>query len=514
MAADEPERNDPPPLPGELVTPIDEEFSTLKDYKGGASPLLQEYERLRDHTNAQKRGYDLQGLVGRILGGYHFKVETKPRAASPRQVDLFAKRGDTIYLIETKWRKDKANINDVDSLYTRLEAVPPNVTGFLVSHAGFTPQVIDRVRERSSRPVVLLTGSELEQALRWDADFLGLLQRKANALLVHREVLVDVEVRRSRPRPIGQINPSDLPPSDRLFVLPDGTRSKWLQCGGSFDRFTFVLELQDIDWVPGDGLGVTLDVRLPVQEQREFLDLLHQMARMGWVTPKGCWSIQQATAVWHGFGADALIEALQGWKRRYDGLETHHTEELCYSDECEDGFYTLVAQFSADKRRVAWQVELSFQLRGIPLDTGPYRELCAHFGLSDPVYFRPRSERSRAWGRPPRASKRPVVKPLAYVVALETLVLGDDDEWVTGIVAANPFFASKSPSGQLQKQNWVPAMVGGSEYLVCALRSWHVMGNPKSVYELLDFESAWTSDALVVRALADWQDQPTLGSRP
>ena len=277
------------------------------------------------------------------------------------------------------------------------------------------------------------------------------------------------------------------------------------------DRVAFVLvqrggEQQDIDWVAGDGLGVTLDVQLPVQEQREFFDLLHQMARMGWVTPKGCWSIQQATAVWHGFGADALIPVLRGWERRYDGLETHHTEELCYSDECEDGFYTLVAQFSADKRRIVWRVELSFQLRGIPLDTGPYRELCAHFGLSDPVYFRPRSERSRTWGRPPRTSELPVVKPLAYVVALETLVPGDDDEWAAGIVVANPFFDTKSRSGRLQE--WVPATVGGSQYLVCALRSWHVLENPKSVYELRDFESAWTSDALVVRALADWQSEP------
>jgi hypothetical protein len=137
------------------------------------SPLLREYERLRDHTNPQRRGYDLQALIGRILGGYHFKVESKARAASPRQVDLFATRGDSIYLIETKWRKDKANIDDIASLYDRLAAVPAKVTGLLVSHAGFTQDVLDRVRENSSRPVVLVSGIELEQTLEWDGDFLG-----------------------------------------------------------------------------------------------------------------------------------------------------------------------------------------------------------------------------------------------------------------------------------------------------------------------------------------------------
>ena len=472
-----------------------------------SSPLHREYEQLRDSTNPQRRGYDLQGLVGRILGSYHFTVATKAGAASPRQVDLFATLGDTIYLIETKWRQDRANVNDVDSLYKRLEKVAPNVTGLLVSYAGFTQQVLDTVRENSSRPVILVSGKELEQALQWDGDFLGLLRRKASALLVHRNVLVDVELRRSRRRLASKTKPSDLPSSDRLFVLPDGTRHKWLQCDGSFDRFTFVPELQDIDWVSGNGLGVTLDIVLPAQQGGEFDALLHQMARMGWVTPKGCWSIQQSTAMWHGFGADALLVALRDWKRRYEGLDTHHTEELCYVDECEDGFYTLVAQFSADGRSIVWRVELSFQLRGIPLDTGPYRELCAHFELSDPVYFRPRSERSHTWGHPPRTSKLKVVKPLAYVVVPEKLVPGDDDEeWVAGIVVDNPFFDGRSRSRR--PPEWVPDMVARSGYLVCALRSWHVLGNTKSVYELRNFESAWTSDALVVRATADWQDEP------
>lgn len=470
------------------------------------SPLLREYERLRDHTSSQRRGYDLQALVGSMLGRAHFKVETKPRAARPRQVDLFASRGETVYLIETKWRKDKADIDDIDSLYTRLEAVPPQVTGLLVSHAGFTESVFERVREKSARSVILVTGKELEAALQWDGDFVGLLRQKESALLVHREVLVDADVRPSRRARKSKLSPGDLPASDRTFVFLDGTRSRWLSCGGDFGRFTFVSDLVDIDWVPGSGLGVTLDILLHVQDQASLLDLLGQLAKMGWITPKGCWSIQQATRNWHGFGADALADALCAWKRRYEGLETHHTEELCYTDVCEDGFYSLAAQLSADSRRFAWRVELSFQLRGVPLDTGPYRELGAHFGLSDPVYFRPRSEASRIWGRP--NGKYPVVKPVAFIVLLESLLPGnsDDHEWVSGIVVENPFLEAR---GQAKRHpEWVPDMVTDSEYLVCALRSWHTLDNPKAVYELWDFESAWTSDALVVRAMADWPDEP------
>lgn len=136
-----------------------------------ANPLLREYERLRHRTSPQRRGYDLQALVGAILGGSHFKVETKPRTARPRQVDLFASRGEIVYLIETKWRQAKADIDDIDSLYTRLNVVPPHVAGLLVSHSGFTTPVLERVREKAARPVLLVTGKELEAALQWDGDF-------------------------------------------------------------------------------------------------------------------------------------------------------------------------------------------------------------------------------------------------------------------------------------------------------------------------------------------------------
>ena len=72
-----------------------------------SSALPKEFESLKQRTDAHRRGYDFQPFVGRIFQAKHFRVEKKPRAAKPRQVDLFATRGDEVYLIETKWRKDR-----------------------------------------------------------------------------------------------------------------------------------------------------------------------------------------------------------------------------------------------------------------------------------------------------------------------------------------------------------------------------------------------------------------------
>jgi hypothetical protein len=433
-----------------------------------------------------------------------FGVEKKARAAKPLQVDLFATRGDEVYLIETKWRDDPADSTDIAALYSRLDDVPSSVVGILVSYAGFTDEVRQKVEQKANRPVLLVTGFELEAAIGWSGNFIGLLRRKKEALLVHRNVLIEKEPQRRRTT--RKVKPTDLPASTTEFLFPNGERSSVLCSGGEFGRFIFVNEVPDVDWHSSGGWGVTVDIAAPVQRQNDLLGLIQLMAETGWVSTNGSWSIQQATRNWHGFGTKTLCEALQGWRQRYQGLETHHTEELCYFDEIEEGYYTIMAAISADSRRIVWQAELSFQLVGIPLDSKPLQELCERFGIHERIHFRPRNEKSVNRSRPPRNSKRRQVTAIAFVVASPDSEMFQGEEWVVGIVIKNPFIV-KEGSKRKPWPKWVPDMLRDSEYLICSLRSWHQVDSiGKYSYEFWDFESSWTSDALVVRALADWRD--------
>jgi len=462
-----------------------------------------EFESLTLRTDAHRRGYDFQPFVGNLFRAQHFKVDEKAGISAPRQVDLLATRGEEVYLIETKWQQDPADIDDVDALFTRLEPVPPGVVGLLVSFSGFSQSVIDKVKEKSSRPVLLVSGVEIEQALGWSGDFISLLRRKKSALLTHRRVLID---EMPEPRSNGKkIKASDLPASSTSFLLPSGERTSSFQTGGGFGKFTFVRELPDIDWVGGGGFGVSLDLAVPVQSQDDLLVMIHDMADMGWVTSDGVWSIQQATANWHGFGAKTLAQSLKGWRKRYKGLETHHAEELCYVNEVENGYYTLTAAISADHRRIVWRTELSFQLTGIPLVQEPLKQLCDELGIHDGLHFRPRNEQSVARTRTPRDVSLPLVTPVAFVIDKPERGPARHEEWVVGIVVANPYKRSEG-SVRRDMPEWVPDMLLDSEHLVCALRSWHQVDRPKSHYELWEFESSWTSDALAVRAVADWRD--------
>jgi hypothetical protein len=475
-----------------------------------SSALPKEFEALKQAHNAQKRGYAFQPFVGKLFQAQHFRVEPKSRAAKPRQIDLFATRGDEVYLIETKWRKDPANSADIGALYERLNDVPSSVVGILVSYAGFTDEVLQKVQQKSNRPVLLVSGVELEAALGWSGNFIALLRRKKEALLVHRNVLIEDEPqKRGTTR---KIKPTDLPDSKTEFLFVNGDRSPILHSGGDFGRFAFVSEMPDIDWHSSGGWGVTVDIDLPRQYQNDFLGLIKVMAETGWVSPNGNWSIQQATRNWHGFGTKTLCEELQGWKERYEGLETHHTEELCYFDEIEEGYYTLTAAISADSRRIVWRAELSFQLVGIPLDTKPLQELCERLGIHERIHFRPRNERSLVHSRPPGRGKRPRVIPIAFVVARPDWdVLEEGEEWVVGIVITNPFIEKEGSKGKKWPE-WVPNMLRDSEYLICHLRSWHQMESiDRYSYEFWEFESSWSSDALIVQAIADWRDEEDEG---
>ena len=459
---------------------------------------------LRNMKDPQKRGGDFELFIGSVFQDLNFRVVMNAGSATPRQTDLLATRGDEVYLVETKWTADKSDINDVDGLFTRLEYVPQSVVGVLVSYQGFTDSVRDRVKEKSHRPVLLVSGAELENALGWRDNFLGLLRRKKEALLVRREVLLDSEPLRSSKEP--KVNLAELPASTTEFMYPDRSRSKCFASGGDFGQFTFVPKLPDIDWVTANGFGVTLDISLEIWEQEELIGLLLQMTKLGWVTDHGSWSIQQATTNWHGFGARTFAETVREWRARYKGLKTHHTEEVCYFDSFNEGWFTLTTAISADRLRSIQRAELSFQLIGIPLDQMPFQELSHRIGASGVVNFRPRNESSVRRKNLRTHEKPATLRPIAYVVETSDSRIPGDDEWVVGIVAKNPL---SSPLGKRSKFTGdIPDMIRDSEYVISSLRSWHKIEHPVREYELWEIESAWTSDALVVRVLADWPYEP------
>jgi hypothetical protein len=448
-------------------------------------------------SDRHRAGREFEGVVADLFRQQHFAVERHARAAAPRQTDLFVRRSnDVVYLIEAKYHQRKATIDDVDSLFTRLDATPPEVTGILCSYNGFSAAVIDRIRERSKRPILLLSGNELLAIADGREELASLLRRKKATLLTHREVELDRHAQRLTARKPRKV--TTLPGSHERFILANGKRSEVFSGGGDFGPFVFARSLLDIDWVVGGGVGVFADIELDVEDEAGLIALLHELADLGWITPQGRWSIQQAATNWHGSGAGILAREIRGWRRRYRGIESlHHTEEVTYFDVCDGGFYTLTCDVSAWKDRRVRHAFLSFQLVGIPIDTSPLRHLCEAFEVRHSVFFRPRETKSVEVTHAAELGARSVI-PVARIVQQDE---SDAEVWVRGIVVEQPGFVSPTEDGA-RGDTWLGGHAGDSQYLICDLRSWHPLGHLIDRYELRYYETAWTSEAQLVGSAA------------
>jgi Holliday junction resolvase len=445
-----------------------------------------------------KRGAELERFVADVFRQHHFTVRLNAGVARPRQTDVLASRASDIYLIECKWRSDKANIDDLDSLRSRLRRTDGRAVGILVSVPGFSGSVLHDVEHHREQPILLISGDELRLVARRGESVASLLWRKREALSADGTVLLDEPAgkRTSKRRRIA------LPSADGRFLMAGGVESAVVECQGTFGQFIFSHELPDIDWVPAAGLGVTLDVGPVVCDERELLDLVGRLAGLGWATSDARWSIQQATRNWHGLGCAAFADELPHWRRRANIPQAHHSEEICYLDRCDGGFYTLTAKLAAHTSRQATFVHLSFQLQGIPLDTAPLLELCRSVGAHDGLYFRTRAEES-VTRRRLADQYRVTTQPINHLVMASHMPDDPIHEWVTGVVIANPFHGSTGdyldgPPGRLDG-------LRDSEQLICALRDHHPNDGRRRDYRLSVFEYAQTSDVTVCRPIADWK---------
>jgi Restriction endonuclease len=457
-----------------------------------AGTLSDEFDALLD-LDPQQRGYRLETLVAKLFRQAHFEIDIDPPAAAPRQTDLLARGDQSVYLIETRWRGKPAGSGDVDDLHARLKRTPSRVEGILVSVEGFTPQATTLIEElRHERLVIPIDADSLREFLKDPRGLPMHLQLKRDSLVVYGSVAHEPESAIA----IAQ----ELPSADLSILHPeDGGVLRYVSGGGSYSGLTFYRELPDIDWVAADGHGVTCDLQLAAQSQEQLLGVIKELSEIGWAGPEGQWTITQSERVWHGFGAHSLGLAVEAQASRLDELDQiHSSEELFYVDQCEGGFYTLSARPLVHSSRV-WPVQLSFQLPGIPLDTGPFRRFADRSAPGTRPYFRPRSTPSTAIIRLPR------MMPLDVVAMIVESDEGAKDEvWVVGVVARNPFFSDLDRLGGCGMD---PVRVGGRlddhELLICDLRSWHPVEMQRD-YVLRGFDLASTSDVTVIRPRADW----------
>jgi hypothetical protein len=130
----------------------------------------------------------------------------------------------------------------------------------------------------------------------------------------------------------------------------------------------------------------------------------------------------------------------------------------------------------------------------------PVRHLCETLDADGPIYFRPRNSRSVS-SHHFSSTDRLVLQSVAFIVEEDDE--DPQDDWVIAVVAQNPYRRQPWSSPTAAPEWWPPQLLG-SELLICSLRSQHPLATAIPSYFLSSFELAETSDAAVVRPIADW----------
>ena len=208
---------------------------------------------------------------------------------------------------------------------------------------------------------------------------------------------------------------------DRVHFTPvDDEDGQGVVTFGNLSRIT--------TYDPAVVLGGTADESQSWEEFRESLGRIAPYLPEGGT--EGWFSIDQTTGAWFGRGLEDFVAALTKQRERYDRdkiLNPHNTESAKFLCPFNEGVFCLALQPILDGE-ATWRLTADFLTDGIPLDTAVFREIARHFSI----------DLTNAHIAEPRKVKLPLD---GKIEAAEQLT-GDDEKWVTGLIARNPLYDS------------------------------------------------------------------------
>ncbi len=207
--------------------------------------------------------------------------------------------------------------------------------------------------------------------------------------------------------------------------------------------------------------------------------------------------------------ADEQMSQVSGrYRATRSGTRIHHTEETSYFDVCRDGLLTFRADLSSARNQV-YQCELSLQLRGLPIDATPYRELAEALDAQSRTHFRPLAAGALT---PPinmgERGKIDALEPLAYL-------RDADGQWITGIIAAYPLKDDSWPDTTLDRDGDISVSqrqhlrdlashLADFDFVMCNLGEYHRSSTSVDYYYLRSIQGTVTSSVTVACLTASW----------
>lgn len=148
------------------------------------------YERLFSSSNRQRRGYELERIVARLidlsLGNVKpsYRIKRTWADGSISQVDAAFCLLETQYFrVEAKWKEEPVPPSDIVQFRDKLDVV--GIVGLFISVSGFSPEAIAKAAAyRNEREIILMDGDDLRLTLIGSPSFDEAIRLKRQHLLI------------------------------------------------------------------------------------------------------------------------------------------------------------------------------------------------------------------------------------------------------------------------------------------------------------------------------------------
>jgi hypothetical protein len=449
------------------------------------------FERLLESEDSARRGPAFEKVLGEQLTADGFIVHVNPKTARPRQTDLLAIRESEHFLIEAKWRKRSIDIGDVDSLRMRLNRIPSDIVGCIFNMSGYSSRAITQVENDRAREILLFNAAEINSIFAGRLEVHELIRRKRETLRVDGRVWFhDSKTESSACR-------KNFPPPCREFRTKTGA-VPLVAFPSDNDETVFFLDIPETGAVD---TFVSMELRLAIHDTAELADVLATVQETVGLSEGGTFSIQQLGRAWYGFGAQNFLDAIENWEQRYSKAKLkspHHSEDLVFLDRSGGALIALTSRQRVGDSTFLHASELEIQLPGIPVDVSKFQELARKTGNQDALF-----QTSLGSGLHSAHFKAGQIKlvPQSKIVNSN---LGE--EWVCGIVAKNPFTASRMKRLAGSLGEFFPRHLPDPKYLLCAVSDQYLLRDEVSNLSVRSAFGTWIGHVPVLNVRCTWED--------
>jgi len=454
--------------------------------------LSEEFKRLWDSKDPNRRGHLFEDLFCRLLFKSRFTVQRDPATAKPRQTDVLAEYGRDTFLFEIKWLGRKLDIDAVAQMKDRLGRTSKNTIGCICSASGFTENLIKDIEAcRPQHEILLFNPYEIYGLFNERLDILDLIEQKRRALR-HDGVawFYGQNGWDSKSRYV------EMPPSHESFGLADSSIPIRLES----QHISDILFIRTPPIFNEYLWAFSLRMRLRSSSVEDLRELFFTAENHLGLQGTGAFGIRQQASGWYGLGSDNFLKEIARYPQRYKRYkdDIHHSEELAFFDELNGGgIFLLTARQSLTIKGQIHSGELIIRLPGMPVNTEPYNQLMRSVAEYDALFTPEKPLHARHIRLSPKI--RIEVSDVTTMIGSTELREG----CVSGVVVKNPFFRNPTKTSEILKGEELLAFAE-PEYLICRLDHWLDAGDEVDYYILTGLECVSLGEAVLLHPRCTW----------